>query len=218
VRATFAAGCPSQIELDPTTPSRRLRLVLAIGDKRLYEMCVQACLRDLQFGSFRPSLEKIRTGTPRHSKRSLSQKATAGHGPQLVDRVRWFAQEVESLLNRELRRGGGDPVSLTAENVVAWHDRTPEQHEALFKRWSAKGFRPVSLSLYGATLLPLFAAVMVKRKVVIEAKQFGPLDQAATQKAIDKPENQLERRAQAIHLAQERRRDPRQHRHLLPAD
>jgi CubicO group peptidase (beta-lactamase class C family) len=54
------------------------------------------------------------------------------------------------------------------------------------EKWSAKDFRLLSLSLYGATLLPFFAAVMVKRKVVIENKVLGPVDQAGMQKAIDK--------------------------------
>jgi CubicO group peptidase (beta-lactamase class C family) len=77
-------------------------------------------------------------------------------------------------------------MTLTPQNVVAWHDKTPDQHKALVGKWSTKNFRMMSLSLYGATLLPLFAAVMVKRKIVIENKQVGPLDQVGMQKAIDK--------------------------------
>ena len=77
-------------------------------------------------------------------------------------------------------------MTLTPQNVVAWHDKTPDQHKVLVDKWSAKNFRPLSLSLYGATLLPLFAAVMVKRAVVIQSKQFGPLGQAGMQKAIEK--------------------------------
>ena len=76
-------------------------------------------------------------------------------------------------------------MTLTPQNVVAWHDKTPDQHRALVDKWSAKNFRTLSLSLYGATLLPFFAAVMVKRAVVIENKQVGPLDQVGMQKAID---------------------------------
>ena len=77
-------------------------------------------------------------------------------------------------------------MTLTPQNVVVWHDKTPDQHKALVDKWSAKDFRMMSLSLYGATLLPFFAAVMVKRAVVIENKQVGPLDQAGMQKAIDR--------------------------------
>ncbi len=77
-------------------------------------------------------------------------------------------------------------MTLTPQNVVVWHDKTPDQHKALVDKWSAKNFRMMSLSLYGATLLPFFAAVMVKRAVVIENKQVGPLDQAGMQKAIDR--------------------------------
>ena len=76
-------------------------------------------------------------------------------------------------------------MTLTPQNVVAWHDRIPDQHAKLFNEWSAKNFRPLSLSLYGAPVLPLFAAVMVKRKVVIDAKHVGPVSEAEMQKAID---------------------------------
>ncbi len=76
-------------------------------------------------------------------------------------------------------------MTLTPQNVVAWHDRIPDQHAKLFNEWSAKNFRPLSLSLYGAPVLPLFAAVMVKRKVVIDAKHVGPVSEAKLQKAID---------------------------------
>jgi len=48
-----------------------------------------------------------------------------------------------------------------------------------------KGFRTLSLTLYGTPQDPRYAAVMVKRPVVIVTKQFGPLNQAGIQQAFD---------------------------------
>jgi hypothetical protein len=76
-------------------------------------------------------------------------------------------------------------MALTPQNVVAWHDRTPAEHGALVDKWAAKKFRTLSLGLYGTTVQPLYAAVMVKRPTVIATKQFGPVNQAGMQKAFD---------------------------------
>jgi CubicO group peptidase (beta-lactamase class C family) len=76
-------------------------------------------------------------------------------------------------------------MPLTPQNTVAWHDRTPAQHKALLDTWAAKGFRTLSLSLYGTVAAPRYAAVLVKRPKVIATKQFGPLNQAGIQKAFD---------------------------------
>jgi Beta-lactamase/Bacterial tandem repeat domain 1 len=76
-------------------------------------------------------------------------------------------------------------ANLTPQNVVAWHDRTTAQHKALLDQWADKGFRTLSLSIYGTPQDPRYAAVMVKRPVVIATKQFGPLDQAGIQQAFD---------------------------------
>ena len=76
-------------------------------------------------------------------------------------------------------------MALTPQNVVAWHDRTTAQHKQLLKQWSDKKFRTLSLSLYGSTQAPLYAAVMVKRKDVIATKQVGPVNQSGMQQAFE---------------------------------
>jgi len=45
----------------------------------------------------------------------------------------------------------------------AWHGMTLGEHEALRNQWAAQGYRFVSLSIYGAVVAPVFAAVMVKQ-------------------------------------------------------
>lgn len=76
-------------------------------------------------------------------------------------------------------------MDLTKNNVVAWHDRTPEEHHGLVKTWADQKFRTASLSLYGTPQDLRFAAVMVKRPVVTATKQLGPLDRDGIQEAFD---------------------------------
>jgi Bacterial tandem repeat domain 1 len=76
-------------------------------------------------------------------------------------------------------------MALTPQNVVAWHDRNTAQHQALLGEWAGKGFRTLSLTIYGTPQDPRYAAVIVKRPVVIATKQYGPLNQAGIQQAFD---------------------------------
>lgn len=76
-------------------------------------------------------------------------------------------------------------MDLTVQNTIAWHDRNTSQHKALVDEWAGKGFRTLSLSVYGSPQDPRFAAVMVKRPVVQAESQFGPTNQAGIQKAFD---------------------------------
>lgn len=75
-------------------------------------------------------------------------------------------------------------MALTPQNVVAWHNRTNAQHKQLLSNGPTK-FRTLSLSLYGSTHAPLYAAVMVKRKDVIATKQVGPVNQSGMQQAFE---------------------------------
>ena len=45
----------------------------------------------------------------------------------------------------------------------AWHGMTQTEHEKLRDQWAAKGYRFVSVSIYGSVDAPLFAAVMVQQ-------------------------------------------------------
>ena len=76
-------------------------------------------------------------------------------------------------------------MTLTSQNVVAWHDRNVDEHNSLVDEWAKKSFRTLSLTIYGSTQEPIYAAVMVKRLVVVASKQFGPLNQADMQETFD---------------------------------
>jgi CubicO group peptidase (beta-lactamase class C family) len=52
-------------------------------------------------------------------------------------------------------------------DFVAWHNIDPHTLQTNFTKFYARGYRFVSLSIYGSTSAPLFAAVMVKRANVI---------------------------------------------------
>jgi CubicO group peptidase (beta-lactamase class C family) len=87
----------------------------------------------------------------------------------------------------------------------AWHGMTQTEHEALRDQWAAKGYRFVSVSIYGSVDDPVFAAVMVQQAepvaqrdwpvmtepelqvaLVVQAAQgFGPVIVAATGTADD---------------------------------
>ncbi len=76
-------------------------------------------------------------------------------------------------------------MTLSASNLVAWHDHNSAQHSAKRDDFAEKGFRPLSISIYGTTAKPLYAAVMVKRSNVIATKSFIDKTQAEFQTVFD---------------------------------
>ena len=76
-------------------------------------------------------------------------------------------------------------MTLTAQNLVAWHDRDTANHVAERDKFAEKGFRPLSLSIYGTPNDPRFAAVMVKRPQVIATRSFINMSQSEYQKVFD---------------------------------
>jgi CubicO group peptidase (beta-lactamase class C family) len=90
-------------------------------------------------------------------------------------------------------------------DFIAWHGRTLDQHVALRDEWAKKGYRFLSLSIYGPVAAPVYAAVMIKRQIVVAqrdwpsmtavqwqqtfneqaAQGFGPVILAATGSASD---------------------------------
>ena len=52
-------------------------------------------------------------------------------------------------------------------DITAWHGRTLADHIALRDDAAKKGYRFLSLSIYGSTAAPVFAAVMIKRPVIV---------------------------------------------------
>ncbi|HEX7332991.1 MAG TPA: serine hydrolase [Pyrinomonadaceae bacterium] len=76
-------------------------------------------------------------------------------------------------------------MTLTAQNLVAWHDRDTANHVAERDKFAEKGFRPLSLSIYGSPNDPRFAAVMVKRPQVIATRSFINMSHSEFQKVFD---------------------------------
>lgn len=72
-------------------------------------------------------------------------------------------------------------MMLTKHNLVAWHGANSAGHAAKRDDFAGKGFRPLSLSLYGTPSSPRYAAVMVKRDVVIATRSFIDLSQTGYQ-------------------------------------
>jgi CubicO group peptidase (beta-lactamase class C family) len=58
-----------------------------------------------------------------------------------------------------------------ALDVVAWHDRTQSDHGTNLNVYAARGYRTLSLSLYGEPSDPRYASVMIKRNAVIAGEQ-----------------------------------------------
>lgn len=76
-------------------------------------------------------------------------------------------------------------MTFNAQNLVAWHDRNTAGHVAERDKYADQGFRPLSLSIYGSPSDPRYAAVMVKRPVVIATKSVIGKTQAQFQTVFD---------------------------------
>jgi CubicO group peptidase (beta-lactamase class C family) len=76
-------------------------------------------------------------------------------------------------------------MALTAQTIVAWHDRTTAQHADLRDTWAKQDFRPLSVTVYGTPQDPLYAAVMVKRPQLIATRSFIGLSQAEFQQTFE---------------------------------
>jgi hypothetical protein len=65
------------------------------------------------------------------------------------------------------RLGKGQGKQIMSEGFVAWHNIDSPTLQTNFDKYFAQGYRFVSLSIYGTTSAPRFAAVMVKRPNVV---------------------------------------------------
>ena len=72
-----------------------------------------------------------------------------------------------------------------ALDTVGWHDRTTADHQQQLNTWAAKGYRTISLSVYGDRDDPRYAAVMIKRANLVAEKQHFGLDAATFQSTFD---------------------------------
>lgn len=70
-------------------------------------------------------------------------------------------------------------------DFVAWHGKTLSEHVAARDGWAKQGYRFVSLSIYGAVTAPTFAAVMVRRPIVVAQREWPCLTAAELQTVFD---------------------------------
>jgi CubicO group peptidase (beta-lactamase class C family) len=70
-------------------------------------------------------------------------------------------------------------------NITAWHGKSFNEHVTLRDAAAKQGYRFLSLSLYGATSSPVYAAVMIKRPVVVAQRDWPLLTAAEFQQTFD---------------------------------
>jgi CubicO group peptidase (beta-lactamase class C family) len=70
-------------------------------------------------------------------------------------------------------------------DITAWHGRTLADHIALRDDAAKKGYRFLSLSIYGSTAAPVFAAVMIKRPVIVAQHDWPSLTADQFQQTFD---------------------------------
>ncbi|ADB41530.1 serine hydrolase [Spirosoma linguale] len=63
-----------------------------------------------------------------------------------------------------------------ALDIIAWHDRNAAGHKQMVDSSAIKGYRTLSLCIYGDRNDPRYAAVMIKRPAVIAEQQFFGLN------------------------------------------
>jgi CubicO group peptidase (beta-lactamase class C family) len=80
---------------------------------------------------------------------------------------------------------GTPNIVAPAVDFVAYHNRSSADHKAQMDKYTALGYRFISLSVYNTAQDPLYAAVMVKRPVVVAQQEFHGLSSAAMQKTFD---------------------------------
>ena len=69
--------------------------------------------------------------------------------------------------------------------IIVWHGKTGNEHAKLRDDAVKNGYRALSLSIYGPTSAPLYAAVMIKRPAVIEQREWSYLTAAQLSHALD---------------------------------
>jgi len=70
-------------------------------------------------------------------------------------------------------------------DFVAWHGKTLDQHEALRNEWGAQGYRFLSLSVYGPVTAPIYAAVMIRRPIVVVQRDWPSMTAAQWQQTFN---------------------------------
>jgi hypothetical protein len=68
---------------------------------------------------------------------------------------------------------------------IAWHGKTLAEHVALRDRWAMQGYRFVSLSIYANVTAPIYAAVMIRRPIVVVQRDWPSLTAAQWQQVFN---------------------------------
>ena len=77
-----------------------------------------------------------------------------------------------------------------ALDIVAWHDRTTFDHQTQVNAFAPSGFRTLALTIYGDRSDPRYAAVMIRRAVVVGERQFVNLTGVELQANFDQQASQ----------------------------
>ena len=70
-------------------------------------------------------------------------------------------------------------------DIKAWHGKTLAEHEALRDAATQQGYRFLSISLYGQTSSPVYAAVMIKRPVLVAQRDWPLMTASQFQQRFD---------------------------------
>jgi hypothetical protein len=70
-------------------------------------------------------------------------------------------------------------------DITAWHGKTLQEHESLRDDAAKKGYRFLSLSIYGSTSSPFYAVVMIKRASVVAQRDWPALTADQFQSTFD---------------------------------
>ncbi len=70
-------------------------------------------------------------------------------------------------------------------SFVAWHGKTLDQHTALRNQYYPEGFRFISLSIYGSTDTPVYAAVMLQAANPVTQHDFSNMTAEQWQQTFD---------------------------------
>lgn len=72
-----------------------------------------------------------------------------------------------------------------AIDFYAWHDRTAADHKRMLDELGPRGYRTISLAVYGEVADPRFAAVVVRRPTVMQQRQFTGMNYATFKQRFD---------------------------------
>ena len=75
-------------------------------------------------------------------------------------------------------------------DFIAWHGRTLNDHVALRDDFAKKGYRYLSISVYGSKSSPVYAAVMIRRPQVVAQRDWPALDKNGFQQVFNEQAKQ----------------------------